>query len=239
MEKIKIYFGNLLGINLNDSNHPIVQEINSIDNASNQEQEIKKHQLRTLGVNLFDIKKYDEIIFDYYLSRIKNNNDISIYGHIAEIKQCAHFISKALENQLDFRFGDPNKNEPDFLINEHGIEIGSARFSLDNKNPNPAKKLIRSFKKKNNNNYTNLNCALIIDISEISNSRNVDYSKFPKFEEIKNEINLSNDFGVIMYFVEKIVFVDNEIVTEGKIYPEFNNDCNEELKELMKSIFLK
>ena len=205
MEKIIKYYKDILGIDLNDSQHPISNKINSIESSTETDKKIKEHHLRILGLSLMDIKEYDEDIYDYYIKRIVNNTDISIHGHIFEINQCAQFIRVSKEKELNFKFGEPNLNEPDFIVNECGFEITSSRFANYNAGANPGIKLLRKFREKNGKEYADTNCALIIDINQMSyhtikNGQPVS----PTFEEVRETIRKESKFGLVLFFVEWI-----------------------------------
>ncbi|MCH7827651.1 MAG: hypothetical protein IIC75_06750 [Bacteroidetes bacterium] len=149
MKNILKYYKETLEIDLSDLTHPISAKINSIPYSSKIDQKVKEHHLRIFGLSLMDIKDYDENIYDFYLKRIVKNSDISIHGHIFEINQCAHFIRTSSEYKLQFKFGDANQNEPDFLVENIGFEITSIRFSENSDKSNPGRKLLKKFIDKN------------------------------------------------------------------------------------------
>ncbi|WP_349352024.1 MULTISPECIES: hypothetical protein [unclassified Flagellimonas] len=240
MEKILKFYRDLLGIDLNDSAHPIVQKINSIPSSSKRDREIKEHHLRILGLSLMDIKDYDKSIYEYYTKRIVNNTDLSIHGHIFEINQCAHFIRVSTDNNMKFEFGDPNKNQPDFIVESNGFEITSSRFTEFTEDSNPGIKLVRKFREKNKKNYADMDCVLLIDINQMSyhtmkNGKPVS----PTFEEIRETIRNESKFGLVMYFVEWIENNNGNLNFRGTVYTDYNTKCKPELKKLMESYFIK
>lgn len=239
MEKIIIYYRDFLGIDLNDGTHPIVQKINSIQSSSTKEREIKEHHLRTLGLALMDIKEYDKSIYNYYTKRIINNSDISIHGHIFEVNQCAHFARIAKEKKLNFIFGDPNLNQPDFIIEKNGFEITSSRFANYNEDSNPGIKLLRKFREKNRKAYADIDCALLIDINQMSyhamkNGKPVS----PTFKKVRETVRKESKFGLVMYFVEWIENQNGNLHFKGTVYTDFNQDCQPELKKMMERYFI-
>jgi hypothetical protein len=240
MENIIRYYKDLLGIDLNDFSHPISIKINSITGNSSNDEKIKMHHLRELGLALLIIKNYDENVYHYYLKRIVKNSDISIYGQIFEIKQCAFLIEKAKEEDLDFRMGDVNLGEPDFFINDCGFEITSVRFSESSLNINPGNKLLNKFRDKNRKKYATKNTALLIDISEVTyqtyvSGQPVDQS----LDDIKKIIKSEMKFGVVLCFIEWVDFVENKIYLKGTVYPEYSLDCSDSLKEIVDKKIIK
>ena len=239
MDKIIIYYRDLLGIDLNDSTHPIAQKINSIDSSTTREREIKEHHLRTLGLSLMDIKEYDSSIYDYYKKRIINNSDISIHGHIFEINQCAHFIRISKEKNLGFEFGDPNQNQPDFIVKKNGFEITSSRYSEYTEDSNPGIKLLRKFREKNRKAYANIDCALLIDINQMSyHAMKNGKAVSPTFKEVREFVCKESKFGIVMYFIEWIENQNGTLHFKGTVYTDFHQDCKPELKKMMEKHFI-
>lgn len=81
MDKIIIFY-ELLGIDLNNLNHPISKLISLALKASGIDEIQIKQKLRMLGLALMDIKDYDENIFDYYTKKTQRNADFSLNGYI-------------------------------------------------------------------------------------------------------------------------------------------------------------
>ncbi len=238
MEKIIIYYKEVLGIDLTDLQHPITEKIDSLPSSSEIDQKIKEHHLRTLGLSLMDIKEYDEKIYEYYLKRIVNNKDISVHGHFFEINQCAHFIRVSQEKHLDFEFGDANNDEPDFIVNKFGFEITSSRFSEESNKTNPGRKLLAKFREKNRNLYADNNCVLLIDINQMSyhtlkNGNPVS----PTFEEVRETVKNESNFGLVIFLMEWIEKTDT-INFKGTAYTEYNENCNSDLELMMKEKFI-
>jgi hypothetical protein len=241
IEKINIYYEKVIGVDLTDMSHPISKKIDSIKNVTEEDKKIKLHHLTILGLSLMVIKEYDVNVYDYYLKRIANNSDISIHGHIFEIKQCFHFIEAAKNENLKFKFGDANLKEPDFVINELcGFEITSIRFSDSSVKVEPGKKLLNKFREKNAKTYANSNTALIVDISQAT------YQTFEKglpvtqslddvIKIMKNEMK----FGVVLCLMEWIEIVNDELNSKGTVYFEFSENCGKELKEIIEKKFVK
>ncbi len=191
MKNILKYYKETLEIDLSDLTHPISAKINSIPYSSEIDQKVKEHHLRIFGLSLMDIKAYDENIYDFYLKRIVNNFDISINGHIFEINQCAHFIRISSENKLQFKFGDANQNEPDFIVENIGFEMTSIRFSESSDKSNPGRKLLKKFIDKNKKEYANGNTVLIIDINQ------------PSYHTIKNGKQVAPTLAEIREIIRK------------------------------------
>lgn len=240
MNYIVQYYKNELGIDLTDLSHPISKKINSISEVSVKEKEIKKHHLRVLGLALIDIKNYDEDIYKTYLKRIINNKDISIHGHIFEIKECAHFIETCKNEKLEFKFGDANLKEPDFIVNNCGFEITSIRFSEETNEINPGNKLLNTFRNKNSKKYANINTALIIDISEAT------YQTFEKnipvsisLNDVKEIMKKEMKFGVILCLIEWTEMNGDNINFKGTVYPVYSENCTKELRKIIEDKFIK
>lgn len=240
MKNIIEYYKNVLRIDLTDLSHPLSFKINTILEFSDIGREIKKHQLRTLGLALMLIKDYEENIYNTYLKRIVNNKDISIHGHIFEIKECAHFIETCINENLDFKFGNANLKQPDFIINNCGFEITSIRFLKSTNELNPGNKLLNTFRNKNAKKYATSNTALIIDISEAT------YQTFEKnipvpmsLNEVKEIMKKEMNFGVVLCLIEWIENKDNKISFKGTVYPVYSENCTNELKEIIENKFIK
>lgn len=138
MEKIITFYQSMLGIDLENLNHPISKLISLAKDTTGIEEKQIKQKLRLLGLALMDIKDYDQKIYDFYIKKTVNNADFSFNGYIFEIIQCANLISKSVEKKMKFEFGDHMKDEPDFIIDNCGIELTSIRF------PENLKKEIRT-----------------------------------------------------------------------------------------------
>ena len=240
MKNIIEYYKNVLRIDLTDLSHPISKKINSINEFSKNEKEIKKHHLRILGLALIDIKNYNKDIYKKYLKRILNNKNISIHGHIFEIKQCAHFIETCRNENLDFKFGDANLKEPDFIVKNCGFEITSIRFSETTNEINPGNKLLNTFRNKNSKKYATPNTALIIDISEAT------YQTFEKnlpvtmsLDDVKEVMKKEMNFGVILCLIEWTEISEDKINFKGTVYPVYSENCTKELKEIIEDKFIK
>ena len=238
MEKIIKYYREILGIDLTNLEHPIAKKIASLPSSLKIDQKIKEHHLQILGLSLMDIKEYNEKIYEYYLKRIINNKDISVYGHFFEINQCAHFIRVSQEKKLDFEFGDANNDEPDFIVNKFGFEITSSRFSDESNKTNPGSKLLAKFREKNHKHYAERDCVLIIDINQMSyhtlkNGKPVS----PTFEEVRETVKNESNFGLVIFLVEWIDRTEN-IHFKGTAYTEYHRDCDSNLKVMMEEKFM-
>ena len=237
MKHIETYYKNI-GINLEDLEHPISHIINEIPTKTQIQQESTKLYLKVLGLALIDIKGYDKKIYKKYSERIKKCKDReAIYGHIFEIVQCSHFIGVSKKENLSFKFGDANKNEPDFILNNFGFEITTSRFSDDSENFEPGQKLLTAFRKKNKKLYVNNDTALLIDITNIS-ERAFGKSVSMSLEEFCNIVKVESKFGVVLCFTE---WVDKQTLNTALITSAiiFSDNCNAELKSMIETVFFK
>lgn len=238
MNKIEKYYKEILGIDLSDLVHPIAMKINSLAASTQTDKMIKEHHLRILGISLMDIKTFDQKIYDYYLKRIIKNNDISINGHIFEINQCALFLRISKAHNLDFKFGDANIDEPDFIVNNFGFEITSSRFAENSNKSNPGRKLLNKFREKNNKPYANTECTLLIDINQISYHTNKDGRPVsPTFEEVREIVRKESKFGLVIFLMEWIDKTKT-INFKGTAYTVYNENCNSDLKLMMEEKFM-
>jgi hypothetical protein len=240
MDNIKKFYRDILGIDLSNLSHPISKRISSLTNLPEGNREINEHHLMDLGAALFDIKRHSEVIYNGYLKKIIKNSDISVHGHIFEIKQCAHFIETSKIENLKFTFGDANKNEPDFIVSNSGFEITSVRFAETATNINPGNKLLGTFRKKNTKGYANNNTALLIDISEltyqtIQNGKIVNTSLINIRKKIRSEMK----FGCVLIFIEIVKVVDGEKYFSGTVFCDYSEDCSSELRDLIDNKFIK
>lgn len=236
MKAVETYYRSL-GIDLTDLNHPISKLISEIPSRTKIQQDSTKLYLQVLGLALMDIKEYDKKIYKIYANRIRKDRGESIYGHIFEIVQCAHFIQVAKENNLTFKFGDDKKGEPDFIFNNFGFEITTSRFSDDSSNFEPGNKLLRSFRKKNKKLYKNTSTALLIDITNIS-ERAFGKSVSMSLEQFSEIVKTESKFGVVLCFTEWVEekTLNTKLITSAII---FSDDCNTDLKTMIETKFFK
>jgi hypothetical protein len=237
MEHLRLYYKSI-GINLDDLKHPISSIINGISTKNEIQQESTKLYLKVLGLALMDIREYDKKIYKKYSRRIKTCFEKeSIYGHIFEIIQCSHFIDVSKKENLSFKFGDANKNEPDFIFNDFGFEITTSRFSDESDNFEPAEKLLTAFRKKNKKHYVNNETALLIDITNIS-ERAFGKSVSMSLKELCKIVNEESRFGVVLCFTE---WVDKETLNTALVTSSiiFSDDCNPNLKTMIETVFFK
>ncbi|OIQ21822.1 MAG: hypothetical protein BM557_03240 [Flavobacterium sp. MedPE-SWcel] len=230
MESIIKYFKDNLKIDLSDLSHPISSKINSIYTAEQIERNQTLNYLMTLGLSLEDIKEHDKSIYNHYIQKIKNNKDTSVHGHIFEINQCALLINKSISKGLSFKFGDHNKGEPDFIIDNYGFEITSVRFSDESNRNNPGKKLLKKFRDKNRKTYTSRNTALLIETSQISYHAYNEPDKINlTYEKLTEIIIEESKFGIVLLHIE---WIENEN-HQFMVYPIYSKECNPILKDLI------
>jgi hypothetical protein len=236
MKYITAYYTNL-GIDLNDLDHPISKLIHEHPSKTHVQQQSIKLQLKSLGLALMDIREYSKSVYKKYAGRIKKTKNESIYGHIFEIMQCAHFIQMSKNSNLAFKFGDANKEEPDLIFNNFGFEITSSRFSDNSQNFDPSGKLFYAFRKKNGKAYIGNRTALLIDITNVSQrafGRPVSMS-LQQFEET---ICGESKFGAVVFLSEWIN--SNTLDVTLKVSEHiFSNDCDPELKSMILSLFFR
>lgn len=236
MKDVQAYYSNF-GINLDDLEHPISKLINDIPSKNINEQNSSKLYLQVLALALMDIKDYDKKIYKTYSNRIKKDKGESIYGHIFEIVQCAHFIQTSKKENLTFKFGDEKKFDPDFIFNNFGFEITSSRFSDDSLNFDPSNKLLHSFRKKNRKKYVNFDTALLIDITNIS-ERAIGKIVSMSLEQFCEIVKMESKFGVVICFTEWVNkdTSNTTLITSAAI---FSDNCNKQLKIMLETIFFK
>ena len=237
MEHLQSYYKSI-GIDLENLKHPISRMIKEIPAKSKIQQESTKLYLKVLGLALIDIREYDKKIYKKYSARIKTCFDNeAIYGHIFEIVQCSHFIDVSKKENLSFKFGVANENEPDFIFNNFGFEITSSRFSDDSDNFEPGEKLLTAFRKKNKKKYVNNETALLIDITNIS-ERAFGKSVSMSLEQLCKILKDESKFGVVLCFTE---WVDKETLNTALITSAviFSENCNAELKTMIETVFFK
>ena len=181
-----------------------------------------------------------EYIYNYYLSRILNITDIFINGHIFEINQCAHCIRVAQTHNLKFEFGDPNREQPDFLINGYGFEITSTRYTDASQKSKPSLKVLRKFREKNKKPYANGNTILIKDINQLSYhvySKSLEVS--PTLKEVRQIVANESKFGLVLNFVEWIEEKDENVFFKGTVYDTYGKNCTAELRSFVNQYFIK
>lgn len=161
----------------------------------------------------------------------------SIFGHIFEIMQCAHFIRLAQNNDFSFKLGDANKFEPDFIFNNFGFEITSCRFADESENFDPGEKLLSAFRKKNKKKYISNKTGLLIDVTNIS-ERAYGKAVTMSLKQVSEIIKSESNFGMVLFFTE---WIDEETLNSTLICSAdiFTEDCNPELKNMIETYFFQ
>ncbi|WP_348799344.1 hypothetical protein [Flavobacterium adhaerens] len=237
MEKITAYYESILGIDLKNLNHPISQLISLAKNTTGIEEEQIKQKLRIIGLAFMDIKDYDQKIYDFYIKKTIQNADFSLNGWIFEIIQCSHLIKISNENKMQFKFGDSNKKEPDFIIDGCGIELTSIRFLEESRKNNADSKLLSKFREKNGKDYANANSLLLIEITQIVHFANKsDYQPNTQFNNILKIISNESKFGIVLCYVEYTVPFEDNLHFKGTVYPTYGKDCTDDVKFLFQKI---
>lgn len=237
MENIIEFYKNDLGIDLNNLKHPISAMVSLAISTHEFDKQILKHKLRVLGLALMDIKKHDKAIYSFYLKKIIKNADLSVNGFIFETIQCANLISTAAEYNMEFKFGDHNKKEPDFLLNNCGFELTTVRFSQESNKLNADKKLLSSFRGKNQKTYANENTALLIEVTQIAHyASKPEFKPELSFNDVLKMFKNESKFGVILSYIENIVPTENNIEFKGTVHPVYSENCNPKLLETIQKI---
>lgn len=237
MEKIITYYESVIGMDLNNLNHPISQLISLAKKATGIEEMQIKQKLMMLGLALMNIKDYDKNIYNFYIKKTVKNTDFSLNGWIFEIIQCAHLIQSCKENEMQFKFGDSNKKEPDFIIDGCGIELTSIRFSEESQKNNADYKLLSKFREKNRNDYANGNSLLLIEITQTVHFANLgNHQPNKNFNDVLKIISNESKFGIVLCYVEYTVPGGNTLHFKGTVYPAYGKDCTKNAKTLFQKI---
>ena len=236
MEKITIYYKSL-GIDLNNLNHPISKLITLAKSTTGIEQKQIEQKLRLIGLALMDIKDFDQNIYDFYIKKTVKNANFSLNGYIFEIIQCANLISSAIEKKMQFKFGEHNRKEPDFIIDGCGVELTSIRFSEESEKNNTDFKLLKKFRKKNVKDYANSNSLLLIEITQPMHFANQDRHKpIDEFNNILQKISNESNFGIVLCYIEYTVPTEDNLHFKGTVYTAYGKDCSENVKTLFQKI---
>ena len=237
MKNIIRYYKDNLGIDLNNLKHPISMLINLAMTSHEFDQKTLEHKLRTLGLALMDIKEYDDELYTFYLKKIVKNADLSVNGFIFESIQCANLISTAIECNMEFRFGDHNKNEPDFFLNNCGFELTTVRFSPESNKLNADKKWLSSFRDKNQKKYATNNTALLIEITQVVHyASKLEFRPKLSFNDVLEIIKKDTKFGVVLNYIEYTMPIENNIEFRGTVHPAYGKNCSSELSETIQKI---
>lgn len=237
MKNIIEFYKNDLGIDLNNLKHPISMMVSLTISNHEFDQQVLKHKLQVLGLALMDIKEHDEALYSFYLKKIIKNADLSVNGFIFETIQCANLISTAAEYNMEFKFGDHNKKEPDFFLNNCGFELTTVRFSPESNKLNADKKILSSFRDKNQKEYANKNTALLIEVTQIAHyASKLEFKPKLSFEDILKIFKNDSKFGVILSYIEYTVPTENNIEFKGTVYPVYSENCNPKLLETIQKI---
>ncbi|MBK9224198.1 MAG: hypothetical protein IPO23_05265 [Flavobacterium sp.] len=237
MEKIMAFYESMLGIDLKNLHHPISHLISLAKKVTGIEEKQIKHKLRIIGLALLDIKDYDQNIYNFYVKKTVNNADFSVHGWIFEIIQCANLIKTTQDNKMQFIFGDSNKKEPDFIIDDCGIEITSIRFPVDSEKNNADSKLLNKFREKNGKDYANSNSLLLIEITQTLHFANQgNHKPNAQFNDILKVIGDESKFGIVLCYVEYTVPHIDNIHFKGTVYPAYGKNCTENVKSLFQKI---
>jgi len=237
MDKITAYYNTRLGVDLGNLNHPISKLIHQANNTTGIQKKQIQQKLRMLGLALMDIKAYDKNIYDFYLKKTINNADFSLNGFIFEIIQCSNLIRIAAEKSMQFKFGDHNKNEPDFIIDGCGLELTSIRFPEESQKNNADSKLLNKFQDKNMKKYANPNSLLLIEITQPVHFANQGvHNPYARFDNLLKIISEESHFGIVLCYVEYTVVADDNLLFRGTVYPAYGKTCTENVKDLFKKI---
>ncbi|MBW4359390.1 hypothetical protein [Flavobacterium taihuense] len=237
MGNIIEFYKTSLGIDLNNLKHPISMMVSLAMSTHEFDQQILRHKLRVLGLALMDIKEHSEELYTFYLKKIVKNADLSVNGFIFETIQCANLISTAVEYNMEFKFGDHNKKEPDFFLNNCGFELTTVRFSPESNKLNGDKRLLSSFRDKNKKKYANENTALLIEVTQIAHYANQpEFRPKLSFNDVLEIFKTDSKFGVVLSYVEFTVPTENNIEFKGTVYPVYRENCNAELLETIQKI---
>lgn len=237
MENIIEFYKNRLEIDLNNLKHPISMTVSLAMSTHEFDQQVLKQKLRILGLALMNIKEHDEEIYKFYLKKIVKNADLSVNGFIFETIQCANLISTSVEYNMEFKFGEHNKKEPDFFLNDCGFELTTVRFSPESNKLNADKKLLSSFRDKNQKKYANENTALLIEVTQIAHyACQPEFRPKLSFNDVLKIFKTESKFGVILSYVEFTVPTENNIEFIGTVYPIYGKNCNEKLMETIQKI---
>lgn len=237
MEKITVYYESILGIDLNNLNHPISKLIFLAKKTTGIEEKQIKQKLRIIGLALMNIKDYDQNIYNFYIKKTVKNADFSLNGWIFEIIQCANLIKTSQEKKMQFKFGDSNKKEPDFIIDGCGVEITSVRFPEESQKNNADTKLLSKFREKNEKDYAKGNSLLLIEITQTTHFANQgNHKPNAQFSDILQVIANESKFGIVLCYVEYTVPYENNIHFKGTVYSAYGKDCSENVKTLFVKI---
>lgn len=237
MEKITAFYGLILQIDLKNLNHPISRLIEIAKTTTGIEEKQVKQKLRTIGLALMTIKDYDLNIYNFYLKKTVKNADFSLNGWIFEIIQCANLIKISKDSGMDFKFGDSNKKEPDFIIEGCGIECTSIRFPKESEKNNTEFKLLSKFREKNGKEYATNNSILIIEITQPTHFANQGNHRPNKnFNNILKIISNESKFGIVLCYVEYTVPTADNIHFKGTVYPAYGDNCKDNAKTLFQKI---
>ncbi|PIF60050.1 hypothetical protein [Flavobacterium sp. 2] len=237
MENITTFYESMLGIDLNNLKHPISQLISLAKQTTGIEEMQIKQKLRTIGLALLDIKDYDQNIYNFYLKKTVKNADFSLNGWIFEIVQCANLIKTSNENEMQFKFGDSNKKEPDFIIDGCGIESTSIRFPEESQKNNADSKLLSKFREKNGKEYADGNSMLLIEITQTVHFANQDnHQPNTQFNNILKIISDESKFGIVLCYVEYTVPHKDNLHFKGTVYTAYGKNCTENVKSIFQKI---
>lgn len=199
MEKKYYDYFNNLGINIDADTHPFSREYQSIKKLNNPNfNKCFEHLLLTLIFDIEIIKRYNKSDYEEYINKLKKE-DISFWGERFEIywySSLLHRLSRPVKN---LKRGIPGE-EADFVFEFEGrkltIETTSVTYSELSNKSNPIAKIKSKINEKESSEYVDLNCCLILDITNLSFYRKL-LNNFS--QTISNLLdNLSSGFGAIL-----------------------------------------
>jgi len=203
-----------IGIDLTNDKHPFVQEFKLYEQIVDEP--IKKNIeffLMDFAAAMLSIQKNDKQSFNYYLKRITNNTNLNFWGEYFEIILHFKLMPKATQNGLTIRRGIVKKDEPDFVIfndNEFfHVELTTLKFDKTSNKKNPENKIVDRILEKNSKSYANVNCVLLINISNLIFNEKIGLSTFDKslkniLGDLKSVVKFNRILLINTFFSESL-----------------------------------
>ena len=189
-----------IGIDFNEDTHPFTYEYHNVLKLNNPFiEKCFDHLILKLILDLKTIEEYNAEDYKYHLSRMAKK-DISFWGERFEVYWYSSLINSIKTPISNLRRGNP-ETEPDFIFEFEGTPLGlettSLTYSEKSGKSDPIGKLKTRISKKEKRPYANVNCGLIIDISNLSFYRKL----LNNFRTSLSDMipSLNSNFGVILF----------------------------------------
>ncbi|MEQ9063917.1 MAG: hypothetical protein RIE58_07055 [Vicingaceae bacterium] len=226
-------FFSSVGFDVYDKSHPIGAELHSVQILKNEVLfKCYEHFLMLLIIDISKIKKFSYDDYDFYLKQIRVK-DTSFWGIRFEIFWYARMIEQVPTLINNLKRGEAGL-QPDFVANnmEISFETTSLNYMVVSKKSNPIQKILKKINEKDRKIYSDLNCCLIVDITNLSFYRKLLSNFKQSIDELFN--SLQSNFGAVLLLESYHIESDKELHFRSQVYTWMNPNIDEKLSNYLK-----